>query len=75
MFHAAAGDVGVPEPQCPQPGHWPAVTNPTPPDQMVAHGGNGVAMRESFLSRGLARSKPDLVKVLAESADAVEAAE
>ena len=59
----------------PQPGHWPAVTNPTPPDQMVAHGGNGVAMRDSFLRRGLARSKPDLVKVLAESADAVEAAE
>jgi len=44
----------------PQPGHWPAVTAPTPPAQMVARGGNGLPMRESFLKRGLARAKPGL---------------
>ncbi len=44
----------------PQPGHWPEVTAPTPPEAMTAHAGNGHAMRESFLKRGLARAKPDL---------------
>ena len=42
-----------------QPGHWPEVIDPTPPERMVAHPGNGFVMRESFLRRGLARSKPD----------------
>lgn len=59
----------------PQPGHWPEVTNPTPPEQMVAHGGNGLDMRESFLKRGLAKSKPDLEKALAQMAESAEAAE
>lgn len=44
----------------PQPGHWPEVTNPTPPAEMTAHAGNGYDMRESFLSRGLAVAKPNV---------------
>jgi catechol 2,3-dioxygenase-like lactoylglutathione lyase family enzyme len=59
----------------PQSGHWPAVTNPTPAEAMIAHGGNGVAMRDSFLARGLARATPDLAKVLAENDENTEAAE
>lgn len=39
----------------PQPGHWPEVTRPTPPEAMTAHPGNGHAMRESFLKAGTAR--------------------
>ena len=38
----------------PQPGIWPDVTNPTPPERMTAHGGNGHSMRETFLAQGLA---------------------
>lgn len=37
----------------PQAGRWPAVKNPTPPEKMTATSGNGFAMRESFLQRGL----------------------
>ena len=59
----------------PQAGHWPEVTNPTPAEQMVAHGGNGLAMRESFLKRGLAKTKPDLDEALAQIAQNAEAAE
>ena len=44
----------------PQPGHWPAVTEPTPPEQMRAEPGNGFAMRKSFIARGLARARPGL---------------
>ena len=44
----------------PQPGHWPAVTESTPPDAMTAAPGNGFAMRRSFLERGLAKAKPEL---------------
>ena len=44
----------------PQPGHWPEVTNHTPPEQMVARPGNGFVMRESFIARGLVRPKPGL---------------
>lgn len=43
----------------PQPGHWPDVTNPTPISEMVARPGNGHAMRDSFLERGIARKKDD----------------
>lgn len=39
----------------PQPGVWPAVANPTPPERMIAHPGNGRTMRETFLASGLAR--------------------
>ncbi len=38
-----------------QPGHWPEPTRRTPPEEMVASSGNGAPMRDSFLSRGIAR--------------------
>ncbi len=44
----------------PQPGHWPEVSAPTPPEQMIAQPGNGFAMRASFIERGLARARPGL---------------
>ena len=43
----------------PQPGHWPEVTKPTPASEMIARPGNGHAMRDSFLERGIARKKDD----------------
>ena len=43
----------------PQPGHWPKVTKPTLPADMVANSGNGLPMRESFLNQGIARYKCD----------------
>jgi catechol 2,3-dioxygenase-like lactoylglutathione lyase family enzyme len=36
----------------PQPGHWPEVTNPTPPEKMTAHPGNGILMRPAILNAG-----------------------
>lgn len=42
----------------PQPGHWPDVTDPTPPERMTAHMGNGHAMRPSFLAGNKARLTP-----------------
>ena len=53
----------------PQPGHWPEVTEPTPPEQMVARPGNGFAMRESFLARGIARPAPGLPRSTAAAAE------
>ena len=38
----------------PQPGIWPEVTNPTPPERMTAHDGNGRTMRDTFLREGVA---------------------
>ena len=38
----------------PQPGIWPEVADPTPPERMTAHGGNGLTMRETFLRDGTA---------------------
>ena len=38
-----------------QPGVWPEVTEPTPPEGMVAHPGNGYTMRDTFLRQGLGR--------------------
>lgn len=46
-----------------QPGHWPEVTNPTPPEKMTARPGNGHAMRDSFLERGIGRLKDDYAAV------------
>jgi len=40
----------VAEGALPQPGHWPAVTNPTPVSEMTAHQGNGFEMRDAVLS-------------------------
>ena len=36
----------------PQPEVWPEVVNPTPPERMTAHPGNGYTMRETFLRDG-----------------------
>ena len=33
----------------PQPGHWPEVTHPTPPEQWTAHPGNGFEIRRVAL--------------------------
>ena len=38
----------------PPPGIWPEVADPTPPERMTAHGGNGLTMRETFLRDGTA---------------------
>jgi len=40
-----------------QPGVWPEVTTPTPPEKMVASPGNGLPMRDKFLKDGKARLK------------------
>ncbi len=37
-----------------QPGIWPKVTDPTPPEHMTAHDGNGRTMRDTFLRNGVA---------------------
>ena len=46
----------------PQPGQWPEVTAPTPPEEMVTHSGNGFTMRETFLNEGIGRMKDDAVE-------------
>ncbi len=54
-----------------QPGHWPEVSNPTPPAQMTAHGGNGLDMRERILADGLGYENDDYVAIK-DTADAAE---
>ena len=39
----------------PQPGVWPEVTDPTPPERMTAHPGNAYTMRETFVREGIGR--------------------
>lgn len=41
----------VAEGALPQPGHWPAVTRPTPVSEMTAHQGNGFEMRDAALAQ------------------------
>lgn len=49
----------------PQSGHWPAVENPTPADQMIInHPGNAYTLREELLRRGQARLTADGRKAL-----------
>ena len=48
----------------PQPGHWPDVRTRTTEEEMNPVPGNGVAMREDFLRRGLARVTPDMKSAL-----------
>ena len=48
----------------PQPGHWPEVTDPTPPEAMVAHPGNGWPMRDRAVKEGRAKLKPDYAKLV-----------
>ena len=38
-----------------QPGVWPEVASPTPPEDMVASPGNGFSMRDTFLKQGVGR--------------------
>ena len=52
----------------PQPGHWPAVTTPTSPEDMVAHSGNGNPMRDNMVRNGLGRNSRDLDIALAQMA-------
>ena len=44
----------------PQHGHWPPVIKHTAQDQMVAKGGNGLALRQGLLEQGRARFKEGL---------------
>ncbi len=46
----------------PQPGHWPAVTRPTPPDQYIAKGGFGEINRRAFLDGGNARYTEEFLR-------------
>ena len=43
----------------PQPGIWPEVTFPTPPNQMTADPGNGFNMRDVLIERGQMAPKSD----------------
>ncbi len=43
----------------PQAGHWPEVSNPTPPEEMTATPGNGLAMRSAFLNEGKGTITPE----------------
>jgi len=54
----------------PQPGHWPAVTVPTPPEQMTAHPGNGYDMRDTFLGEGSGRLRAEYAALIAGNSDA-----
>lgn len=54
----------------PQPGIWPEVTNPTPPERMTAHDGNGRTMRETFLRDGTAIETEEWKSLM--TADAAE---
>ena len=55
----------------PQPGHWPEVTKPTPPERMVASAGNAYRMRQEFVASGAARFSDDFEETAPE-ADAAE---
>jgi catechol 2,3-dioxygenase-like lactoylglutathione lyase family enzyme len=47
------------EGSAPQPGHWPEVTDPTPPEKMTAHPGNGFNMRDMLVEKGFVAPKAD----------------
>ncbi len=49
------------EGSAPQPGHWPEVTAPTPPEEMTAHPGNGYPTREVLLREGKVVLRADYV--------------
>ena len=46
----------------PQPGIWPDVTNPTPPEKMTAHAGNGYPTRHELLRDGSIVLRPDFAR-------------
>ena len=47
----------------PQPGHWPEVTDPTPPDAMTSTSGNAYRMRKEFLDAGVADFKDEFEEI------------
>ena len=53
----------------PQPGVWPEVTRPTPPEQMFAHPGNGHEMRATFLREGTGRETEEYQLLTANAAE------
>lgn len=59
----------VAEGAAPQPGIWPEVTNPTPPERMTAHPGNGYEMRETFLREGTGRDTKEYQRLTANAAE------
>lgn len=60
----------VAEGAAPQPGHWPEVTHPTPPEAMVAaKAGNAFALREALLTSNMARLTPEGVEALGLAGD------
>ncbi len=59
----------VAEGAAPQPGIWPEVTTPTPPDQIIAHAGNGFEMRETFLREGTGRDTEEYSRIIADAAE------
>lgn len=59
-----------------QPGYWPEVTNPTPPEAMVAtKAGNAYALRAELTASGKGRLTPDGERALADQARFADAAE
>jgi len=56
----------------PQPGHWPAVTTPTPLAQMMAHAGNGYQMRDAALEQKRGYYTPEYLALMAETPAAAE---
>ena len=53
----------------PQPGIWPEVTQPTPPERMTAHFGNGHEMRATFLRDGTGRDTDEYQLLLENAAE------
>ncbi len=54
----------VMEGAAPQPHNWPRVTKPTPPEEMIAHPGNGFEMRETFLREGTGRDTEEYSRLI-----------
>ncbi len=71
MDEVAPMDI-VAEGSGPQPGVWPEVTDPTPPEAMTAHAGNGHTMRETFVREGLGRVTDEYRRITGDKAEAAE---
>ncbi len=71
MDEVAPMDI-VAEGSSPQPGVWPEVTDPTPPEAMTAHAGNGHTMRETFVREGLGRVTDEYRRITGDKAEAAE---
>ena len=62
----------VAEGALPQPGHWPEVTNPTPPEKMTVHAGNGYDMRDTILHEKRGHLLEEYRKLVEDKVDAAE---